>query len=310
MLVLEVMTSTKIKVIVTGGAGFIGSHLVDELVSRDCDVHVIDNFSTGKREFVNPRATVHEIDIRDFEALKPIFEGAEYVFHLAALPRVQRSIQDPKTTHDVNVNGTLNVLLAARDSGVKRVIYSSSSSIYGEQETFPLHEELPARPASPYGLHKYIGEVMGQVFSRVYGLETVSLRYFNVYGPRQSAEGDYATVVPRFLNQRSAGQPLTVVPDGKQSRDFTHVKDVVRATILAMESKKVGRGEVINIGAGNDQTVDYLVKLVGGPTVYIEPRLEPKRTLADIQRAKELLGWEPTIPLEEGIEELKRALLA
>lgn len=306
MLVLEIMKSNGKKVVVTGGAGFIGSHLVDELVGHGFDVHIVDNFSTGKREFVNPASALHEMDIRDFDKLGAVFSGADFVFHLAALPRVQRSIQDPKTTHDVNVNGTFNVLLAARDAQVKRVIYSSSSSVYGNQETFPLHEGLSPRPVSPYALQKYIGETMSVLFSRIYGLKTVSLRYFSVFGPRQPEEGEYTTVIRRFLHQRSLGQALTLVPDGKQSRDFTHVKDVVRANILAMTSEKVGEGEVINIGAGRDKSVEYIATLVGGPTVFTEPRLEPKRTLADISRAKELLGWEPTISLEEGIEELKR----
>jgi len=304
------MSGKNIKVIVTGGAGFIGSHLVDSLVEKgfdvhSCDVYVVDNLSGGKRENINPKAVFHQVDIRNFETLVPIFKDAKYVFHTAALPRVQPSIQDPRTTHDVNVTGTLNVLIAARDAGVKRVIYSASSSAYGNQDSLPLREEMEARPLSPYGLQKYIGELQSRLFSIVYGIETVSLRYFNVYGPRASTEGAYALVIARFLEQRKKGESMTVVPDGLQSRDFTHVRDVVRANILAAESSKVGRGEVLNIGGGKNHTVFEVADLIGGPRVFVEPRLEPKHTLADISKARELIGWEPQVVFEEGVRELK-----
>lgn len=299
------MSETKTKVIVTGGAGFIGSHLADALVSGGFDVHVMDNFIAGKRENVNPGAKLHEVDIRDFDKIKPLFERTDLVFHLAALPRVQPSIIDPRTTHDTNVTGTLNVLVAARDAKVKRVIYSASSSAYRNQDKLPLTEDMPAMPLSPYGLQKYIGELQCRLFSQIYGLETVSLRYFNVYGPRASNEGAYALVIGKFLEQRKKGEPLTIVPDGNQSRDFTHVKDVVRANILASESPKVGRGEVINIGGGKDYSVNELAGIIGGPRIFIEPRTEPKHTLADISKAKELFGWEPQVKFEEGIVELK-----
>lgn len=300
----------KIKVIVTGGAGFIGSHLVDELVKQDFEVHIIDNLLTGRKENINPAATFHQVDIRDLETIKPIFKNAKFVFHLAALPRVQPSIQDPQTSHDVNASGTLNVLVAARDAGVKRLIYSASSSAYGNQKVFPLKESFPASPMSPYGLQKYIGELYCRLFSQIYGLETVSLRYFNVYGPRASLTGDYTLVIGRFLNQRRLGQPLTIVPDGNQSRDFTHVYDVVRANLLASQSGQVGRGEVINIGGGHDHSVNQVAKLIGGAVKFIEPRIEPQRTLADISLAKKLLGWQPSIKLEEGIEGLKKIYLS
>ena len=301
---------SKIKVIVTGGAGFIGSHLADALVKKGFEVHVVDNLATGKKENINPKAVFHKADIRRLEKIKPIFKNARCVFHLAALPRVQPSIQDPKTTHEVNTTGTLNVLIAAKDAQVKRVVYSASSSAYGDQKIFPLKENFPASPLSPYGLQKYIGELYCRLFSQIYGLETVALRYFNVYGPRAVAEGAYTLVIGRFLKQRQLNKPMTIVPSGKQSRDFTHVRDVVRANILAMESDKVGRGEVINIGGGHDRSVNEVAKLIGGPTVFVEPRLEPRRTLADITRAKELLGWEPQIKFEKGIEELKKIYLS
>lgn len=304
------MVGTKTKVVVTGGAGFIGSHLTDALVERgfevhSCDVHVVDNLSGGKRENVNQKATFHEVDIRDFEKLVPIFNGAHYVFHTAALPRVMPSISDPRTTHDVNVTGTLNVLVAARDAGVKRVVYSASSSAYGEQPELPLKETMPASPLHPYGLQKWIGELNSALFSKLYNLETISLRYFNVYGPGAPVDGAYASVIARFLSQRKNNLPLTIVPDGTMTRDFTHVSDVVRANILAAESPKVGRGEVVNIGGGKNWKILEVAGLIGGPTVFIEPRVEAKHSLADISRAKELIGWEPKISFEEGIAELK-----
>lgn len=299
------MSTQKTKVVVTGGAGFIGSYLVRELVKSGFDVRVVDNLAAGKKERLVPEAILHQVDIRDFEKLVPIFKGAKFVFHTAALPRVQPSIQDPRTTHEVNVVGTLNVLVAARDAGVKRVIYSSSSSVYGDQEELPLRESMEARPMSPYGLQKYMGELHCRIFPQLYGLETVSLRYFNVYGSGASTEGPYALAIGKFLLQRSRGEPMTVVPDGTQSRDFTHVRDVVRANILAAESSQVGRGEAINIGGGNNRTVLEIADLIGGPRVFIEPRVEPKHTRADISLAKDLLGWEPEVALEEGIKELK-----
>lgn len=296
----------KTKVIVTGGAGFIGSHLVDALIERGCNVIVIDNLMTGKRERINPKANFQEKDIRSFDDIVPLFKGIDIVFHVAALPRVQPSMQDPRTTHDINVTGTLNVLIAARDANVRRVIYSASSSAYGDQEQLPLHEKMEPRPMSPYALQKLQGEMLCSLFSNIYNLETVSLRYFNVYGPRANTDGAYALVIGKFLEQKKNGERLTVVPDGKQSRDFTHVRDIVRANILAAESGKAGKGEVINTGGGNSKTVLEIAELIGGPHIFIEPRLEPKHTLADIAKAKALLGWEPQVKFEDGIAELKK----
>ncbi len=251
---------------------------------------------------------MHEADIRDFEKIKPIFQDAKYVFHTAAIARVQPSIKDPRTYNEVNVTGTLNVLKAAHEAGVKRVIYSASSSAYGNQETLPLHEDMEPRPMSPYAAQKYFGEIYCKIFSQVYGLETVSLRYFNVYGPRQTTESDgpYATVVGIFLEQRARGKPLSVVPDGNQSRDFTHVSDVTMANLLAAESSKVGSGEVINIGCSRPYTILEVADLIGGPKVFVESRVEPRHTRADITRARLLLSWEPKITFEEGIAELKK----
>lgn len=293
------------KVVVVGGAGFIGSHVADALVERGFDVHVIDNLSGGKKENVNPKAVFHKADIRNLAEIKPLIKGAKYVFHFAALPRVQYSIEHPAETHEVNVTGTQNVLIAAHEGGVKRVVYSASSSAYGDQKVMPLVETMTPNPKSPYGLHKYVGEVYMRVWSAVYKLETVSLRYFNVYGPRINPDGAYPLAIGKFLKQRQAGKPLTIWGDGTQTRDFTHVRDVVRANLLAAESVKVGKGEVINIGAGKNFSINDVAKLIGGPVVHEPARLEPHDTLADNSLAKKLLGWKPEVKLEEGIGELK-----
>ncbi len=297
------------KVVVTGGAGFIGSNLTHTLVDMGFDVYVIDDLSSGKEEKVNKGAKFFKEDIRNIDAVKKIIDGAEYVFHLAARPRVQSSIEDPIGSNDVNVNGTLNVLVAAKDTGAKKFIYSASSSAYGNQENMPLREDMHVDPLSPYGFQKYAGELYSKIFSEVYSLPTVSLRYFNVYGPGLDPEGDYALVIGRFFKQAKENKPLTIVPDGEQSRDFTHVRDVVRANILAMNSNKVGRGEVINIGAGKDYTVNQLAAMIGGETEFCEPRIEPKHTCADNKKAKELLGWEPQVSFEDGMGELKKIFL-
>jgi UDP-glucose 4-epimerase len=296
----------KTKIVVTGGAGFIGSNLVDGLIEKGYEVHVIDNLVAGKRENVNPLAIFHEKDIRNLEDMHIIMENAKYVFHLAAVPRVQFSIEHPIQTNEVNVDGTLNILKAAKDAGVKKVVFSASSSAYGDQDIMPLREDMPANPKSPYGLHKYIGELYCKLFSEIYDLPTVSLRYFNVYGPRLDPAGAYALVIGLFLRLRSEGKPLTITGDGTQTRDFTHVHDVVRANILAAENESIGHGEVINIGAGKNYTINHLAELMGGEAEHIEARLEPHDTLADNALAKKLLGWEPTVPFEEGIAELKK----
>lgn len=295
-----------VKVVVTGGAGFIGSHLVGVLAKKGYKVEAVDSLKAGDRTRLPVGTRLHQIDIRDSAELTPVFRGAKFVFHTAALPRVQPSIKDPITTNDVNVNGTLNVLVAARDAGVRRVIYSSSSSVYGNQKKLPLQEDVELNPLHPYGLQKYIGELYCQLFFQVYGLETVCLRYFNVYGPDAPVDGAYALVIGKFCDQRKRGKPLTIVPDGRQSRDFTHVSDVVRANVLAAESSRVGKGEVINVGGGKNRTVLEVAKLIGGPQIFIEPRTEAKHSLADISRAKKLLSWEPKVTLEQGITELKK----
>ena len=292
------------KVVVTGGAGFIGSNLVDALVDKGYKVSVIDNLSNGKKEFVNKKAKFYKADITNPKALKPIFKGAVYVFHLAALPRVEYSIKYPKESHEVNITGTLNVLIAARDAGVKKVIYSASSSAYGDQLVMPLVETMEAHPKSPYALHKHAGELYCRLFSEVYGLPTVSLRYFNVYGNRQSAEGAYALVIAKFFEQKRKGLPMTITGDGKQTRDFTNVRDVVSANILAAESE-IKNGEVFNIGAGRNYSVNEVAKFIGGAIKHIPARLEPHEMLADNSKARKILGWIPQVKFEDGIEELK-----
>lgn len=291
--------------IVTGGAGFIGSHLVDALIERGDEVIVIDNLATGKKENLNPRAKFIEADICDYEKIAPHFKGADGVFHLAALPRVQLSIEKPIETHRANVLGTINVLTAARDNKVKRVVYSASSSAYGNQSTLPLKEEMAPRPMSPYGLQKLEGEEYCRLFNELFGVETICLRYFNVYGSRMADEGSYVTVIAIFSRQKKNGEKLTITGDGTQTRDFTHVSDVARANLATMESDKVGKGEIINIGAGGNKSVNEVAALIGGNVEYIPARKgEPHDTLADISRAKLLLGWEPKENFEERVREL------
>lgn len=296
------------KCLVTGGAGFIGSNLVDALIAKGHEVVVIDNLSSGKKENINPQAQFHLLDLQKIEDIKPIFQGVDYVFHLAAFPRVQPSIQDPIFSNEMNLTNTLNVLVAARDAKVKKVIYSASSSAYGDQETMPLVETMPARPLSPYGLQKYVGELYCRLFTQVYAMPTVSLRYFNVYGNRQALEGAYCLVMGIFVSQRLKDQPMTIVGDGENRRDYTNVADIVRGNMLAMESDKVGSGEVINLGRGQSFSTNELAKMIGGPSVNIEARLEPKESLADNRKAKELLAWEPQVNLPEWLEDYKKEM--
>lgn len=294
------------RAVVTGGAGFIGSHLVDALLERGYRVEVIDSLRSGKRERVDSRAHIYEIDVCDYAAVAPLVRDVDVVFHLAALPSVPYSIENPEETHAVNVGGTLSMLRAAHAGGVRRFVYAASSSAYGNQERHPLSEELPASPQSPYGLQKHIGELHCRLWSEIFGLPTVSLRFFNVYGPRLDPEGPYALVIGRFLKQRVTGEALTITGDGEQTRDFIHVRDIARALVLAGEAQTVGKGEVINIGAGKDISIKDLAALIGGPTVNIPSRTEPSRSCADTRKARALLGWEPSVSLEEGIGELKK----
>ena len=296
------------KVIVTGGAGFIGSHLVDRLLRDGHEVIVLDNLVTGKQENVNPKARFVNCNIAEYEKILPYFKEVDIVFHCAALARIQPSVVDPLLAHTYNVTGTLNVLWAAYQAGAKKVIYSASSSVYGDQDLlmYPLKETLETHPTSPYAMQKLMGEQYCRLFSKLYALPTVMLRYFNVYGQRQITQGVYATVVGIFLKQRQSGQPMTIVGTGEKRRDFTHVFDVVQANILAW-THDVGPGEVINIGAGKNYSVNEVASLIGGKTVNIPDRAgEYQITLADTRKAKRLLGWQSTISFEEGLTELKK----
>jgi UDP-glucose 4-epimerase len=296
--------------LVTGGAGFIGSNLVRALLERGDEVRVLDNFSTGNRANLvglDGQAEVLEGELRSYERVHAAVRGTEVVFHLGALPSVPRSVQDPLTTSAVNVEGTLNVLLAARDEGVRRVVFASSSSVYGNQSSLPLAESATPDPVSPYGVAKLAAERYCISFSRVYPLETVALRYFNVFGPRQDPRSQYAAVVARFLSDAAAGRPVPIYGDGEQSRDFTYVGSVVEATLAASEAKG-GNGAVLNVATGRSVTVNELADAVGsvlGSEVvreYLPARPgEVRASWADVSEARRLLGWEARIGLEDGL---------
>ncbi|MBD3207850.1 MAG: NAD-dependent epimerase/dehydratase family protein [Candidatus Nealsonbacteria bacterium] len=294
------------KIIVTGGAGFIGSHLVDKLVEEGHQVVVIDNLSTGKKENLNSEAGFFHLDLRDFEKIKPVFEGKDYVFHLAALPRVPRSVEDPVTTSEINIMGTVNTFEAARQGGVKRVVFASSSSVYGDQEIFPLTEETEPEPISPYALQKLVGEKFATLFSSLYEFPIISLRYFSIFGPRITFESEYSLVIGKFLKLKKEGKPLTIYGDGEQTRAFCYVDDVVRANIKAMESEKLEGGEIINISGEESYTINKVAEIIGGEKEYLPPRKgDILRNQADISLARRLLDWEPQIPFEEGVKKVK-----
>ncbi len=296
--------SPKRVVLVTGGAGFVGSNLVDELIAREFKVRVIDNFATGSRKNLNPRAELIEADIRDGEAIRSAFHGIDCVFHVAALPRIPLSIARPVETHMTNVVGTLNVLIAARDAKVRRVIYSGSSSVYGDQTVMPLVETMTPNPLNPYALQKYVGEQYTRMFHRLFAMETLTLRYFNVYGPRMASEGAYVTVISAFMAARRRGEPLQIHGDGKQTRDFTHVSDIVAANILAMDAS-MADGRAINIGAGHNVSINRIADLIGGQRVRLDGRQgDMRHTLADTTEASRILGWHPRVTVEEGIARL------
>ncbi len=292
--------------LVTGGAGFIGSHLVDTLLARKMRVRVLDNFTTGKRAQLNPAAELVEADITDAASIREAFRGVDCVFHTAAMPRVPLSIEKPVETHMVNVIGTLNVLMAARDAGVRRVVYSGSSSAYGEQPRLPLREDMTPNPLNPYALQKLTGEYYTRLFHSLFSMQTLTLRYFNVYGPRMSHEGAYVTVISVFLRARREGKPLTIHGDGEQTRDFTHVLDVVRANLLAMDCA-IADGRAINVGNGRNISINRVAQLIGGPAVNLPRRPGDARdTLADITEAQRTLGWRPEVKFEDGLTELIR----
>ena len=291
-------------VLVTGGAGFIGSHLVDALIAAGHRVRVIENFANGTREYLNRAAEIVEADIRDASSIAKAFEGVDTVFHVAALPRIPLSIAKPVETHMTNVVGTLNVLIAARDHKVRRVVYSGSSSVYGEQATMPLVETMTPNPLNPYALQKYVAEQYARMFHRLFGMQTLTLRYFGVYGRRMPHEGSYVLAVAAFLRARREGRPLEIYGDGEQTRDFTHVSDVVSANMLAMDCE-IADGRALNIGRGENVSVNRIAAMIGGPTIHHEGRPGDMRdTRADWTQAARVLGWRPRVSIEEGIADL------
>jgi len=297
------------KAIVTGGAGFIGSNLVDKLIDMGVEVHIIDDLSTGFEKNINPKATFHKIDISELDFRDSYkFKNTDIIFHCAALARVQPSIENPIPFDKVNIGGTLRMLKLAHNLGVKRFVYSASSSAYGNATKFPTPEEHPTNPLSPYGLQKYVGEQYCKMFSQVYNLDTVSLRYFNVYGERMSLEGAYKLAIPIFANQMLNGKPLTINNDGEQRRDFTYVGDVVNANILAATNPKDLKGEVFNIGNGNNYSVNELADMLGGEKSYGNKVIEPFQTLADNSKALLVLDWDPKGDLPAWIKKYKQEL--
>lgn len=282
--------------LVTGGCGFIGSNVVDLLLSKGYKVKVIDNLSTGFKENLNESVELIIEDITDLESIKKHFVGIDVVFHLAALPRVEPSIHDPIPYNKANIEGTLSVLKACVDSGVKKVVFSSSSSIYGECGEFAVDEEKIKDPLSPYALQKLSSEEYCKLFSKLFGITTICLRYFNVYGNRQPTIGAYVPVVGIFFKQYNEGKPLTVTGDGLQVRDFVNVLDVANANILAGESDLKGYN-YFNIGFGKNYNILQIAQNISKDIMFIQPRIEPKTTLANINKAKDVLKWEPKIDL-------------
>ncbi len=300
------------RVLVTGGAGFIGSHIVRGLLEEKYEVSVLDNFLTGKRQNISEIAdeleVIHEVDIRDLDACREAVLGVDVVLHQAALPSVPRSIKDPLLSNEINITGTLNMLIAASESGVGRFIFASSSSVYGDTPTLPKVETMPTHPLSPYALQKLVGEQYCRLFAELFGMETVSLRYFNIFGPRQDPKSQYAAVVPLFITAVKDGEPATIFGDGEQTRDFTYVQNVVEANRLAIEAGSL-EGQAVNIACGDRFSVNYLLesleKAAGrkAKRTNADPRSGDVRdSQADISLARELLGYEPVVGFEEGLK--------
>lgn len=300
------------KYLITGGAGFIGSNIVERLVASGETVRVFDNFATGKRENLDPFLPSIELiegDLRSFHAVREAVDGTDVVIHLGALPSVPRSVKDPLTTNEVNVVGTLNVLDAARDARVKRVVFASSSSVYGENHELPKHEGMVPDPLSPYAVSKLAGEKYCSVFARVYGLSTVSLRYFNVFGPRQDPASQYSAVIPKFITAIQRGESPTVYGDGRQSRDFTFVANVVDANLKAAKAD-CPPGTVVNIACQERTTLLELIEKINATLgrsakpIFAPPRVgEVRDSFASIEAARRLLGYEPVVQLDDGLRQ-------
>jgi UDP-glucose 4-epimerase len=300
------------KAVVTGGAGFIGSHLAEEVSKQGYKVIILDDLSAGKMENIagllkDSKAEFVRGSVVDLPRLQKVFRDANYIFHLAAIASVPKSMKDPLASHEVNLTGTLNVLQAARDNGVKKLVYASSAAVYGDTRVQPTGEDVPALPQSPYAVAKLAGEHYCRVFTEAYGLPAVCLRYFNIFGPRQDPASEYAAVIPAFIQKATRGEPLAIDGDGEQTRDFVYVKDAVRANILAAES---GLSGVFNIGGGQSISINHLADLIlrlagsNQKPVHREPRAgDIKHSLADITRARKL-GFHPAYTLEAGIKEM------
>ena len=294
------------KAIVTGGAGFIGSHVVDALLEESIDVTVLDNFSTGRREnleHVRGLIELVECDLAVYGEWSRYFSNVDWVINLAALADIVPSIKEPEAYFRANVSATLNVLQAAKKASVKKFVYSASSSCYGTPDNYPTNEDSEIRPQYPYALTKRIGEEIVLHWEKVYGLPALSLRFFNVYGPRSRTSGTYGAVFGVFLSQKLAGEPYTVVGDGQQARDFTFVTDIAQAILIAAKSEL--SGQIYNVGSGEMVSINRLVELLDGEKVFIPKRPgEPEYTFADISKIRTDLGWEPQISIEEGVEEI------
>jgi len=298
--------------LVTGGAGFIGSHIAEELVRRGERVRVLDNFITGKRENIAPFRNFIELiegDIRDLETCRRALRRVDYVLHQAALPSVPRSIEEPLLAHDINVNGTLNLLVAGVEAKVKKFVFASSSSVYGDDPELPKREGAEGRPLSPYAVHKLIDEKYCRIFHEIYRLETICLRYFNVFGARQDPSSQYASAIPLFITQMMRGERPQIFGDGEQSRDFTPVANVVEANLRAIEAPETAGGEVFNIACGERTTVNTLAREIGDllgvsiPPLYTDPRPgDILHSFADIDKARKVLGFEPLVGFKQGLK--------
>ena len=294
------------KCLITGGAGFIGSHIVDALIEKGHEVVVIDNESSEVHDhfYFNDKATYHKLDIADYQATRSVYDGVDYVFHCAAESRIQPAILNPLLAIRTNTLGTGTVLQCSREASVKKIMYSSTSSGYGLVNEPPLEETMPDDCLNPYSVSKVSGEKLCKMYNDLFGVKTVIFRYFNVYGHREPLKGPYAPVVGLFLRQHRAGQPLTIVPDGTQRRDFTHVEDVVQANLLAMEVDHEHYGEVFNVGTGTNHSVLELAAMISDNTVEVEARIgEAYITLANNQKIRDILGWAPTKHIGDYVKE-------